>query len=120
MADNTEILRRRTFAIIASGCCGKTFDGKATLLFGGQIQVAGAVKSNKIKRRLRPTGWKSKKQRGISATTSVMESEHLIIRLTFCDTPGHRDLPKIHTAHRPAVDSVTIVVDERRVGNTDA
>ncbi len=60
MADNTEILRRRTFAIIAHPDAGKTSLTEKLLLFGGQIQVAGAVKSNKIKRRLRPTGWKSR------------------------------------------------------------
>ena len=49
MADNTEILRRRTFAIIAHPDAGKTSLTEKLLLFGGQIQVAGAVKSNKIK-----------------------------------------------------------------------
>ena len=49
MADNTEILRRRTFAIIAHTAAGKTSLTEKLLLFGGQIQVAGAVKSNKIK-----------------------------------------------------------------------
>ncbi len=50
MADNTEILRRRTFAIIAHPDAGKTSLTEKLLLFGGQIQVAGAVKSNKIKK----------------------------------------------------------------------
>ena len=57
MADNTEIQRRRTFAIIAHPDAGKTSLTEKLLLFGGQIQVAGAVKSNKIKRLL-PTGWR--------------------------------------------------------------
>ena len=42
MADNTEILRRRTFAIIAHPDAGKTSLTEKLLLFGGQIQVAGA------------------------------------------------------------------------------
>ena len=50
MADNTEIQRRRTFAIIAHPDAGKTSLTEKLLLFGGQIQVAGAVKSNKIKK----------------------------------------------------------------------
>ena len=58
MADNTEIQRRRTFAIIAHPDAGKTSLTEKLLLFGGQIQVAGAVKSNKIKKRLLPTGWR--------------------------------------------------------------
>ena len=54
---NSEIERRRTFAIIAHPDAGKTSLTEKLLLFGGQIQVAGAVKSNKIKKLLHPTGW---------------------------------------------------------------
>ena len=50
MATNQEIERRRTFAIIAHPDAGKTSLTEKLLLFGGQIQVAGAVKSNKIKK----------------------------------------------------------------------
>ena len=42
-----EIERRRTFAIISHPDAGKTTLTEKFLLFGGQIQVAGAVKSNK-------------------------------------------------------------------------
>ena len=45
-----EIARRRTFAIISHPDAGKTTLTEKLLLFGGQIQVAGAVKSNKIKK----------------------------------------------------------------------
>ena len=44
-----EIERRRTFAIISHPDAGKTTLTEKFLLFGGQIQVAGAVKNNKIK-----------------------------------------------------------------------
>ena len=54
---NSEIERRRTFAIIAHPDAGKTSLTEKLLLFGGQIQVAGAVKSNKIKKTAHPTGW---------------------------------------------------------------
>ena len=60
MAENTEIQRRRTFAIIAHPDAGKTSLTEKLLLFGGQIQVAGAVKSNKINLGLdgdRETAW---------------------------------------------------------------
>ena len=43
MADNTEIQRRRTFAIIAHPDAGKTSLTEKLLLFGGQIQVADNV-----------------------------------------------------------------------------
>ena len=75
MADNTEILRRRTFAIIAHPDAGKTSLTEKLLLFGGQIQVAGAVKSNKIKKTATSDWMEIEKQRGISVTTSVMEFE---------------------------------------------
>ena len=45
-----EIERRRTFAIVSHPDAGKTTLTEKLLLFGGQIQVAGAVKSNKIKK----------------------------------------------------------------------
>ena len=64
MADNTEILRRRTFAIIAHPDAGKTSLTEKLLLFGGQIQVAGAVKSNKIKKTATSDWMEIEKQRG--------------------------------------------------------
>ena len=76
MADNTEILRRRTFAIIAHPDAGKTSLTEKLLLFGGQIQVAGAVKSNKIKKTATSDWMEIEKQRGISVTTSVMEFDY--------------------------------------------
>ena len=44
MANNNEIERRRTFAIIAHPDAGKTSLTEKLLLFGGQIQVAGCRK----------------------------------------------------------------------------
>ena len=44
-----EIARRRTFGIISHPDAGKTTLTEKLLLFGGAIQEAGAVKSNKIK-----------------------------------------------------------------------
>ena len=45
-----EIERRRTFAIISHPDAGKTTLTEKFLLFGGQIQVAGAVKNNNSRR----------------------------------------------------------------------
>ena len=69
----TEIERRRTFAIISHPDAGKTTLTEKLLLFGGQIQVAGAVKNNKIKKTATSDWMEIEKQRGISVTTSVME-----------------------------------------------
>ena len=50
MGFKEEILKRRTFGIISHPDAGKTTLTEKLLLFGGAIHVAGAVKSNKIKK----------------------------------------------------------------------
>jgi len=47
MSYEKEINRRKTFAIISHPDAGKTTLTEKFLLFGGAIQTAGAVKSNK-------------------------------------------------------------------------
>ena len=66
-----EINKRRTFAIISHPDAGKTTLTEKLLLFGA-IQVAGAVKSNKIKKTATSDFMEIEKQRGISVATSVM------------------------------------------------
>ena len=111
MADNTEIQRRRTFAIIAHPDAGKTSLTEKLLLFGGQIQVAGAVKSNKIKKTATSDWMEIEKQRGISVTTSVMEFDYRDYKINILDTPGHQDFAEDTYRTLTAVDSVIIVVD---------
>ena len=88
---NPEIERRRTFAIISHPDAGKTTLTEKLLLFGGQIQVAGAVKSNKIKKTATSDWMEIEKQRGISVTTSVMEFDYQDYKVNILDTPGHQD-----------------------------
>ena len=99
MADNTEIQRRRTFAIIAHPDAGKTSLTEKLLLFGGQIQVAGAVKSNKIKKTATSDWMEIEKQRGISVTTSVMEFDYRDYKINILDTPGHQDFAEGYIPH---------------------
>ena len=114
-----EILRRRTFAIIAHPDAGKTTLTEKFLLFGGQIQVAGAVKSNKIKKTATSDWMEIEKQRGISVTTSVMEFEYAPegtptdkpYKINILDTPGHQDFAEDTFRTLTAVDSAIIVVD---------
>ena len=54
MSIDKEITRRRTFAIISHPDAGKTTLTEKLLLYGGAIQVAGAVKLNKIKKKYYP------------------------------------------------------------------
>lgn len=106
-----EIERRRTFAIISHPDAGKTTLTEKLLLFGGQIQVAGAVKNNKIRKTATSDWMDIEKQRGISVTTSVMEFDYGDYKINILDTPGHQDFAEDTFRTLTAVDSVIIVVD---------
>ena len=134
---NQEIERRRTFAIISHPDAGKTTLTEKLLLFGGQIQVAGAVKSNKIRKTATSDWMDIEKQRGISVTTSVMEFDYRptpdpsqgdfegaealpptgergegpLYKVNILDTPGHQDFAEDTFRTLTAVDSAIIVVD---------
>ena len=108
---NPEIERRRTFAIISHPDAGKTTLTEKFLLFGGQIQVAGAVKSNKIKKTATSDWMEIEKQRGISVSTSVMEFDYEGYKVNILDTPGHQDFAEDTFRTLTAVDSAIIVVD---------
>ena len=106
-----EILRRRTFAIISHPDAGKTTLTEKFLLFGGAIQVAGAVKSNKIKKSATSDFMEIERQRGISVATSVMSFEYKNMLINLLDTPGHKDFAEDTFRTLTAVDSVILVVD---------
>jgi peptide chain release factor 3 len=106
-----EIDRRRTFAIISHPDAGKTTLTEKLLLFGGAIHVAGAVKSNKIKKTATSDWMEIEKQRGISVATSVMGFEYDDHKINILDTPGHQDFAEDTFRTLTAVDSVIIVVD---------
>jgi peptide chain release factor 3 len=109
-----EIKRRRTFAIISHPDAGKTTLTEKLLLFGGAIHVAGAVKSNKIKKTATSDFMEIEKQRGISVATSVMGFEYKDIKINILDTPGHQDFAEDTFRTLTAVDSVIIVVDSAK------
>ena len=111
MSLQSEILRRRTFAIISHPDAGKTTLTEKLLLFGGAIHVAGAVKSNKIKKTATSDWMEIEKQRGISVATSVMGFEYRNYKINILDTPGHQDFAEDTYRTLTAVDSVIIVVD---------
>lgn len=106
-----EINRRRTFAIISHPDAGKTTLTEKLLLFGGAIHIAGAVKSNKIKKTATSDFMEIEKQRGISVATSVMGFEYNDIKINILDTPGHQDFAEDTYRTLTAVDSVIIVID---------
>ena len=106
-----EITRRRTFAVIAHPDAGKTTLTEKLLLFGGAIHVAGAVKSNKIKKGATSDFMEIERQRGISVATSVMGFEYQGAKINILDTPGHEDFAEDTYRTLTAVDSVIIVID---------
>jgi peptide chain release factor 3 len=106
-----EIKRRRTFAIISHPDAGKTTLTEKLLLFGGAIHVAGAVKSNKIRKTATSDWMEIEKQRGISVATSVMAFDYEGYKINILDTPGHRDFAEDTFRTLTAVDSVIIVID---------
>ncbi len=106
-----EIQRRRTFAIISHPDAGKTTLTEKLLLFGGAIQVAGAVKSNKIKKHATSDFMEIERQRGISVATSVMTFQYEDTLINLLDTPGHKDFAEDTYRTLTAVDSVILVVD---------
>ena len=106
-----ELLKRRTFAIISHPDAGKTTLTEKLLLFGGAIQTAGAVKSNKIKKTATSDFMEIEKQRGISVATSVMVFNYDGVQVNLLDTPGHKDFAEDTYRTLTAVDSVILVVD---------
>jgi peptide chain release factor 3 len=111
MSLSEEISRRRTFAIISHPDAGKTTLTEKFLLYGGAIQTAGAVKSNKIRKAATSDFMDIERQRGISVSTSVMTFEYAGKLINLLDTPGHKDFAEDTYRTLTAVDSVVLVVD---------
>ena len=109
-----EVSKRRTFAIISHPDAGKTTLTEKLLLYGGAIQLAGAVKGRKASRHATSDWMEMEKQRGISVTTAVMQfpyKEHVINLL---DTPGHADFSEDTYRTLTAVDSALMVIDSAK------
>ncbi|WP_298299973.1 peptide chain release factor 3 [Hydrotalea sp.] len=111
MNNQQEIEKRKTFAIISHPDAGKTTLTEKLLLFGGAIQTAGAVKSNKIKKHATSDFMEIERQRGISVATSVMTFEYEGFLINLLDTPGHKDFAEDTYRTLTAVDSVVLVID---------
>ena len=76
--------------------------------------MAGAVKSNKIKKTATSDWMEIEKQRGISVATSVMGFNYEGYKINILDTPGHQDFAEDTYRTLTAVDSVIIVIDGAR------
>jgi len=105
------IFKRRTFGIISHPDAGKTTLTEKFLLFGGAIQIAGAVKSNKATKSATSDFMEIEKQRGISVASSVMGFDYNGYKVNILDTPGHKDFAEDTYRTLTAVDSVILVID---------
>ena len=110
-----EIQKRKTFGIVSHPDAGKTTLTEKLLLFGGAIQVAGAVKSNKIRKAATSDFMEIERQRGISVATSVMAFPYRDHQVNILDTPGHKDFAEDTFRTLTAVDSVIVVIDVAKV-----
>ncbi|MBN2191431.1 MAG: peptide chain release factor 3 [Polyangiaceae bacterium] len=106
-----QVARRRTFAIISHPDAGKTTLTEKLLLFGGAIQLAGAVKARGEQRRARSDWMKVEQERGISVTASAMTFEFEGCAFNLLDTPGHQDFSEDTYRTLTAVDSAIMVLD---------
>ncbi len=108
---NDPVSQRRTFAIISHPDAGKTTLTEKLLLFGGAIQLAGAVKARGDARRARSDWMNVERERGISVTASVMTFEYEGCTFNLLDTPGHEDFSEDTYRTLTAVDSAVMVID---------
>jgi len=109
-----EVARRRTFGIISHPDAGKTTLTEKLLLFGGAIQVAGAVKARKAARHATSDWMAMEQERGISVTTSVMKFNYRDFEVNLLDTPGHQDFSEDTYRVLTAVDSALMVIDSAK------
>jgi peptide chain release factor 3 len=115
MTLETDIKRRRTFAIISHPDAGKTTITEQLLYFGGEIREAGTVKGKKTGHFAKSDWMDIEKQRGISVTSSVMQFDYAGKRVNILDTPGHEDFSEDTYRTLMAVDAAVMVIDSAKV-----
>ena len=107
----SEIKRRRTFAIISHPDAGKTTLTEKFLLYGGAVQLAGSVTARRRDRAATSDWMELEKQRGISVTSTVLQFDYNGYRVNLLDTPGHEDFSEDTYRVLTAVDAAIMVVD---------
>lgn len=108
---DSEIKKRRTFAIISHPDAGKTTLTEKLLLYGGAINLAGSVKGRKTAKHAVSDWMEIEKERGISVTSSVMQFNYGGYCINILDTPGHQDFSEDTYRTLMAADSAVMVID---------
>ncbi len=111
MSLHSEIIRRRTFAIISHPDAGKTTLTEKFLLYGGAIQLAGSVKARRAQRSATSDWMKIEQERGISVTSTVLQFEYQGCRVNLLDTPGHQDFGEDTYRTLMAADAAIMLLD---------
>lgn len=106
-----ETARRRTFAIISHPDAGKTTLTEKLLLYGGCIEVAGAVRGRKTQKSATSDWMALEKQRGISVSSTVLTFEFEGCQVNLLDTPGHHDFSEDTYRTLVAADCAVMVID---------
>ena len=106
-----EAARRRTFAIISHPDAGKTTLTEKLLLYGGAIELAGAVRAKRGGMHARSDWMQIEQERGISVTSAALRFAHRDHVLNLLDTPGHRDFSEDTYRVLTATDTAVMVVD---------
>lgn len=108
---NSQVNKRRTFAIISHPDAGKTTLTEKLLLFGGAIRMAGEVKGRKAKKFATSDWMQIEKERGISVTSSAMQFDYEGCHINILDTPGHQDFSEDTYRTLTAADSAVMLLD---------
>jgi peptide chain release factor 3 len=103
--------RRRTFAIISHPDAGKSTLTEKILLYSGAVVQAGAVKARGTRRGVTSDWMAIERERGISVTSSVLQTHYRGVVLNLLDTPGHRDFSEDTFRVLTAVDAALMVLD---------
>ena len=106
-----QVAIRRTFAIISHPDAGKTTLTEKVLLYAGAIELAGAVRGGKARRKAVSDWMEMEQKRGISLTSTALEFELNGCHVTLLDTPGHNDFSEDTYRSLVAADSVVMVID---------
>lgn len=107
----SQVEKRRTFAIISHPDAGKTTLTEKLLLFGGAIRMAGEVKGRKAKKFATSDWMQIEKERGISVTSSAMQFNYAGHHINILDTPGHQDFSEDTYRTLTAADSAVMLID---------
>ncbi len=109
-----EALKRKTFAIISHPDAGKTTLTEKLLLYGGAIQLAGAVKAKKARAHAVSDWMEMERERGISIVSSVLQFPYDGRLLNLVDTPGHADFSEDTYRAIVATDAAVMLLDSAK------